>query len=499
MSSRRQFIKQSAIAAAGLTIIPSHVMGRMKYGTAHTAPSDKLNIAGVGIGGKGHANLGGMNTENIIGLCDVDWKYAEKAFNRFPEAKKYKDWRVMFDEIGKDIDAVMVATPDHTHAGVAATALTMEKHVYCQKPLTHSIYESRLLTRLAAKYHVATQMGNQGNSGDGVRQICEWIWNGEIGEVREVHAWTDRPLWPQGLRRPVERIKVPEYLDWDLFIGPAPERPYHKVYTPWNWRGWWDFGTGAFGDMACHVLDPIYQALKLGYPDQVQGNSPAINTESPPQTAQVAFRFPARDNMPKVTMPAVSVYWYDGGLLPNRPDNLPDGVGFMRDGLGGCLFVGSKDSLLCDCGGYKPRLLSGRTPNVPQTLRRIPGATGYHDGFHEQDWIRACKESPANRTETSGNFAYAGPFNEMVLLGVLAIRLQGLNKILKWDGSNMTFTNITSSDKFKIASGNNVKIIDGHPHPDPSVKFQTFDALETSQEYIKHTYRDGWSLPAMPK
>ena len=342
-------------------------------------------------------------------------------------------------------------------------------------------------------------MGNQGNSGDGVRQICEWIWNGEIGEVREVHAWTDRPLWPQGLRRPVERIKVPEYLDWDLFIGPAPERPYHKVYTPWNWRGWWDFGTGAFGDMACHVLDPIYQALKLGYPDQVQGNSPAINTESPPQTEKVEFRFPARDNMPKVTMPAVSVYWYDGGLLPNRPDNLPDGVGFMRDGLGGCLFVGSKDSLLCDCGGYKPRLLSGRTPNVPQTLRRIPGATGYHDGFHEQDWIRACKESPANRTETSGNFAYAGPFNEMVLLGVLAIRLQGLNKILKWDGSNMTFTNITSSDKFKIASGNNVKIIDGHPHPDPSVKFQTFDALETSQEYIKHTYRDGWSLPAMPK
>ena len=291
-------------------------------------------------------------------------------------------------------------------------------------------------------------------------------------------------------------MKVPKTLDWDLFIGPAATRPFHEVYTPWNWRGWWDFGTGAFGDMACHVMDPIYQSLKLGYPDKIQGSSSLFNTESPPQSEKVEFRFPARDNLPKVALPEVNVYWYDGGLFPNRPDLLPDGTDFMQDGLGGCLFVGSKDSLICDCGGFNSRLLSGRTPNVPQTLRRIPNATGYHDGYHEQDWIRACKESPANRMETTANFAYSGPFNEMVLLGVLAIRLQSLNKILNWDGKNMAFTNISKEEKLKIVTSNDFRVIDGHPHSE--VKHQTFNALETSEEYIKHTYREGWKLPDMP-
>ncbi|MDH6357892.1 Gfo/Idh/MocA family oxidoreductase [Parabacteroides sp. PF5-9] len=492
MNSRRDFIKKSALAVAGLSILPSHVVS----GLGHKTPSDKLNIVGIGIGGKGHPNLVGMNTENIIGLCDVDWKYADHCFKEFPNAKKYKDWRRMFDEMGKDIDGVMVATPDHTHAAIAATALTMDKHVYCQKPLTHSIYESRLLTRLAAKHKVATQMGHQGNSGDGVRQLCEWIWNGEIGEVREVHAWTDRPIWPQGLDRPTGKVKVPSTLDWDLFIGPANFRPYHPSYTPWNWRGFWDFGTGAFGDMGCHVLDPIYQALKLGYPDQIQGSSSMINVESPPQSEMVEFRFPQRDNLAKVAMPQVKVHWYDGGLFPNRPDLLPDGTDLMRDGLGGCLFVGSKDSILTECGGYNPRLLSGRVPNVPQTLRRVPGATGYHDGYHEQDWVRACKESPQSRIETTGNFAYAGPFNEMVLLGVLAIRLQSLRKILKWDGENMRFTNISPTDELRIISKNKFQVIDGHPYSD--IEYAKFNAQEAVAEYIKHNYREGWSLPAMP-
>lgn len=492
MTTRRNFIKKSAIAAAGLYVFPSKVISGLGY----KAPSDKLNIVGVGIGGKGHPNLVGMNTENIIGLADVDWKYAANCFNDFPKAKRYKDWRKMFDELGKDIDGVMISTPDHTHAIIAANAITMNKHVYCQKPLTHSVYESRLLTRLAEKYKVATQMGHQGNSGDGVRQVCEWIWNGEIGEVKEVHAWTNRPIWPQGLERPQNTVKVPSHLDWDLFIGPAPFRPYNPVYTPWNWRGWWDFGTGAFGDMACHVLDPVYQALKLGYPNKIQGSSSLINTESPPQSEKVKFDFPARPNLPKVALPEVSVHWYDGGLLPDRPDLLSDKIDLMRDGLGGCLFVGSKDTLLCDCGGFNPRLLSGREPNVPQTLRRIPGATGYFDGFHEQDWIRACKESPENRVETSGNFAYAGPFNEMVLLGVLAIRLQGLNRVLRWDGVNMKFTNISADEELKIVAKNDFKILDGHPHSE--VKHDTFNALQAANEYIKHTYREGWSLPAMP-
>ena len=492
METRRSFIKKSTTAMAAITVVPSLSVS----GLGHKAPSDKMNIVAVGIGGKGLANLGGMNTENIIGLCDLDWNYADNAFKAFPNAKRYKDWRVMFDELGNNIDGVLVATSDHTHAVIAATAITMGKHVYCQKPLTHSIYESRLLTRLAAKYNVATQMGNQANSGHGVRQVCEWIWNGEIGEIREVHAWTDRPLWPQGLQRPTEVMKIPKTLDWDLFIGPAPMRPYHEIYTPWNWRGWWDFGTGAFGDMACHVIDPIYQSLKLGYPDKIQGSSSLINTESPPQSEKVEFSFPARDNLPKVAMPPVKLYWYDGGLLPNRPDSLPEGLNLMSDGLGGNLFVGSKDMLYCECGGFKPRLLSGRIPKVPETLRRISGMTDYIDGPHEQDWIRACKESPANRVQPTSNFAYSGPFNELVLLGVLAIRLQGLNKVLNWDGENMKFTNISPSEELKIITHNHFKIVNGHPTSD--VKYETFNALTAAEEYIRHTYRDGWKLPEMP-
>lgn len=215
-----------------------------------------------------------------------------------------------------------------------------------------------------------------------------------------------------------------------------------------------------------------------------------------PQSETVKFVFPARDNLPKVALPEVSIYWYDGGLLPHRPDLLPDGTDLMRDGLGGCLFVGSKDTMLCDCGGYNPRLLSGRVPYVPQTLRRIPDATGFHDGFHEQDWIRSCKESPENRTLPFGDFAYAGPFNEMVLLGVLTIRLQALNKTLLWDGENMQFTNISPNEELAIVSKNDFNIIEGHPYMD--IKYDRFNALEATAEYIKHTYREGWGLPDMP-
>ncbi len=490
--SRRTFLKNAAVAAAGITIVPRHTVS----GLGNRAPSDKLNIVGVGIGGKGHPNLVGMNTENIIGLCDVDWKYAETCFREFPDAPRYYDWRRMFDELGKSMDAVMVATADHTHGIIAATALSMGKHVYCQKPLTHSVYESRLLTRLAAKHKVATQMGNQGNSGHGVRQLCEWIWNGEIGEVTEVHAWTDRPIWPQGLQRPAQKMTPPATLNWDLFIGPAPTRPYHEIYTPWNWRGWWDFGTGAFGDMACHVLDPVYQALKLGYPDKVHGSSTLMNTESAPQAETVQFAFPARASMPKVNMPAVKIHWYDGGILPNRPDLLPEGESLMADGLGGCIFVGSKDTIICGCGGFNARLLSGRVPQVTPYLRRIPGAIGYVDGPHEQDWIRACKESPEYRTEGTSHFGYSGPFNEMVLLGVLAVRLQSLNKTLAWDAGKMQFTNISQNEELRIVTSDEFRVIDGHPHF--NTQYAKYNSLETAGEYIRHTYREGWNLPAMP-
>jgi len=491
-SSRRKFVKQAAVAAAGFTIVPSFTVS----GLGHKAPSDKMNIVGIGIGGKGHPNLVAMNTENIIGLCDVDWKYAQRCFDEFPGAKKYYDWRKMFDELGDSMDGVMVATADHTHAIVASHAMAMGKHVYGQKPLTHSVYESRLLSKLAAKYKVATQMGNQGNSGDGVNQVCEWIWKGEIGEIREVHTWTNRPIWPQGLQRPAGQMNVPDTLNWDLFIGPAPKRPYHEIYTPWNWRGWWDFGTGAFGDMACHILDPVYRALELEFPDAISGSSTLLNTESAPQAEKVKFSFPARSRKGKVKMPAVDVYWYDGGLLPDRPESLKDGESLLSDSMGGCLFVGKKDTLLCDTGGFNPRLLSGRVPEVQPYLRRIPGAIGYVDGPHEQDWIRACKESPENRLEGKSNFAYSGPFNEMVLLGVLAIRLQGLNKTLKWDAEAMEFTNISANEVFKVVTTDEFKVIDGHPHF--NTEYTSLNALETAKEYIRHAYREGWTLPDMP-
>lgn len=494
MKTRRDFIKKTTTAATGITILPSSVISGLGY----KAPSDKLNIAGVGVGGKGFMNLKAMNTENIIGLCDVDWEYAKIAFDEFPEAKKFKDFRRMFDEIGKSIDAVMISTPDHTHAIVTATAIEMGKHVYCQKPLTHSVYESRLLTKLAEKFKVATQMGNQGNSSDDVRKVCEWIWNGEIGEVKEVHTWTNRPIWPQGLEVPEDSMKVPGFIDWDSFIGPAKMRPYHEVYHPWNWRGWWDFGTGAFGDMACHIVDPAYQALKLGFPDAVRGSSTKFNTQSAPQAETVEYSFPARDNLPKVAMPALKLYWYDGGLLPMRSDIIPEGENLMADGMGGCLFIGSKDSLLCNTGGLKPRLLSGRVPNVGPSLRRVPGfnKSVYIDGPHEQDWIRACKESPENRVEPSSNFSYAGPFNEMVLLGVLAVRLKSLNKELNWDAKNMKITNIENNEILKVLVSDDFMINDGHPHFDYA--YSENNALETANEYIKHSYRNGWSLPDMP-
>jgi hypothetical protein len=240
--------------------------------------------------------------------------------------------------------------------------------------------------------------------------------------------------------------------------------------------------------MACHVLDPVYRSLKLGHPDKVRGSSTSINTESAPHAETVEFSFPARDNMPKLALPAVKVHWYDGGLLPNLTDLLPEGENLMADGLGGCLFIGSKDTLMCGCGGYSPRLLSGRVPNVSPYLRRIPGGdVFYQDGPHEQDWIRACKESPENRTETSSNFAYAGPFNEMVSLGVLAVRLQGLNKALKWDGENMKFLNISENEELKIMVSDEFKVVDGHPTFNK--EYKTLNALESANYYIKHTYR----------
>ena len=385
--TRRRFLGTTGAVAAGLTILPSSAVS----GLGHKAPSDKLNIAVVGIGGMGNTNLMHVApTENIFALCDVDWGYAKRVFTANPNAKAYWDWRKMYDEIGKSIDAVIVATADHSHAGVAAHAITMGKHVYCQKPLTHSVYESRLLTKLAAKYKVATQMGNQGASDDGVSQTIEWINAGEIGEVRKVEAFTDRPIWPQGLNVPKGEW-VPDTLNWDLFIGPTTMRPYSSIYTPWNWRGWWDFGTGALGDMACHIMHPIFKGLRLGYPIKAQGSSTLLLTECAPNAQMVTLTFPERvaPKGSKIKYPEVVVTWFDGGLEPPKPAGWPAGKD-MNDSGGGVIFHGSKDTLICGCYGVRPWLLSGKKPVVPQTERRIANAM---NGGHEMDWVRACKES----------------------------------------------------------------------------------------------------------
>ncbi len=485
--SRRKFVGNTALAAAGLTILPSTVIS----GLGHKAPSDKLNIAGVGVGGKGLGLMREMETENIVALCDVDWRYAKNCFDYFPNAAKYWDWRRMYDEMIDDIDAVVVATSDHTHAAVAAHAMVMGKHVYVEKPLTHTVYESRLLTRLAEKHKLATQMGNQGASGDGVHTLCEWLWNDEIGEVKKVEAFTDRPIWPQGLARPAEVQAVPETLNWDLFLGPAPMRPYHEIYTPWNFRGWWDFGTGALGDMACHILHPVFKGLKLGYPVKAQGTSTLLLQDSAPQAQKVSIVFPERPMHPdsKMTFPEVEVVWYDGGLQPSKPEGWPAGKNMNQYG-GGVLFHGTKDTLVVGCYGRDPWLLSGRVPNVPKTLRRV-------ETTHELDWIRACKESPENRLETTSYFKEAGPFNEMVVMGVLAVRLQELHKTLEWDGENMQFTNIADDETIRIVIEDGFQITDGHPTFDKTMT-DPINAKAFAQELIKHTYRQGWDLPPMP-
>jgi predicted dehydrogenase len=495
---RRDFIKLGSLTASSLIIAPNAILGK-RYG--HTAPSDKLNIAAVGIGGKGHIDVNSVNTENIVALCDVDWKYAQRTFEKYPNAKKYWDYRKMYDEMGKSIDAVVVATADHTHAIITADAITLGKHVYTEKPLTHTVYEARLLTTLAERYKIASQMGNQGASCEGVNLICEWIWNGEIGEVKKVEAFTDRPIWPQGLMTPEEQQSAPDTLKWDLFLGPAQERAYHNIYHPWNWRGWWDFGTGALGDMACHILHPVFKALKLGYPIKADASSTLLLRDCAPQAQHVVLTFPARTPLPKVTFPEVAVHWYDGGLKPEKPEGLTPGENLNIKG-GAVIFHGTKDTLICGCYGLEPRLLSGRVPDAPKVCRRIspivkgnewPGDANLR---HEQDWVRACKESPENRVKSASDFSEAGPFTEMVVMGVPAVRLQALEKELLWDGQNMRFTNIGDDEKIRLLIRDGFTLNDGHPTFNKKMS-DPLNARAFAESMIKHNYRSGWKLPDM--
>ncbi|MDX2304394.1 MAG: Gfo/Idh/MocA family oxidoreductase [Microscillaceae bacterium] len=469
--SRRNFIKQGAALAGGLMIVPSHVIS----GLGHTPPSDMLNIAAVGVGGMGRSNLDKLKTQHIVALCDIDWAYAQQTFDLYPNAKRYKDYRRMLEEMDKDIDAVVVATPDHTHYVITADAMRAGKHVYVQKPLTHSVYESRMLTQLARETGVATQMGNQGNSGDGTKLICEMIWNGEIGEVREVHTWTNRPIWPQGIEKPTDTPPVPDTLDWDLFLGPAPWRDYNPAYTPWNWRAWWDFGTGALGDMGCHIIDSAFKALDLGYPSAFEASSSMFNIDCAPVAEKVTYYFPARPKKYKVNMPPVKMIWYDGGLMPERPEGLTDGK-MLGAGGGGTMFIGSKGIAVCNVYGNDPYIVSKeQNPVVPERLRKIEGGSN----GHEMDWVRACKENKESRVEASSHFGYSGPLNEVVVMGNLAVRLQQLNRKFDWDAANMQIANISDNEELtvRVKGRETVKV----------------NAKAAAQEYIKHNYREGWS------
>ncbi len=456
VSSRRTFLKRAAVATAAFQVVPGHVLGL----NGQTPPSRKLNIAGIGVGGMGGSNIKKCAEagENIVALCDIDPGYAAHTFKEHPGAKVYMDFREMLDK-QKDIDAIVIATPDHAHATIAMACMRAGKHVYVQKPMAYSVGEARAMTEAARQYKVITQMGNQGRSGDGVRMVCEWLWADAIGKVREVHAWTNRPVWPQGIEveRPTDTPPVPQGMDWDKWIGPAPFRPYHPAYHPGKWRAWCDFGTGSLGDLGCHILDCVYWGMKLKYPTSVEGNISTYwnalwkktepKNENFPRSSIVRYKFPARENLPPMTLT-----WWDGGLMPERPEELEEGRQ-MGDSDGGVLFIGDKGKLMCGCYGRSPRLIPEKSMQAfqrpPKTLERIPGG----ENGHEKNWLQAIKDGkPA-----ISNFDYAGPFAEMVLLGNLAVRFP--ERRLLWDGPGMKVTNDTDA-----------------------------------QAFVKRTYREGWTL-----
>jgi predicted dehydrogenase len=462
--TRRQFLGRSTLAGAAVLSGP-FVVSNLRAGTA---PGSKLNLAGIGIGGQGASDLANLESENIVALCDVDQSHAAHVFKKYPNAKRFTDYRKMLDEM-KEIEAVVIATPDHHHAFAATEALKRGKHVYCEKPLTHSVWEARKLAETARAAKVATQMGNQGQASPEVRRLCEIVWAGIIGPIREVHVWTDRPsrglfeeYWPQGIGRPSEKPPVPATLDWELWLGPAPSRPYHSVYLPFRWRGWWDFGTGALGDIGCHAMDPIFRALKLGAPLSVQAASTRVNAETYPLGSMVTYEFPARSAAPQANnvhvsslsgaaagggeMPACKLTWYDGGLRPPRPTGLPDG-----DTMGdnGRLFIGEKGFILGDT--VYPRTCAQAAKEV---ARRIPTSSG-----HYREWAEACKGGkPAG-----SNFDWAGPLTEAVLLGNVALRNQLREDLtrykLLWDAAAFKFTN-----------------------------------FDEANQYLRRVYREGWAL-----
>jgi predicted dehydrogenase len=429
--SRRQFMQASAAIAAPFMIVPRYVLG----GVGHTPPSEKLNIAAVGAGGQAAADLHELRSQNIVALCDVDDERAAESFERFSKASRYKDFRKMLEKEDKNIDAVLVATPDHCHAVASIAAIKMGKHVYCEKPLTRTVQEARAVAKAAREAGVATQMGNQGMAFEGNRLINEWIWDGAIGPIHEVHVWSDRPthggklFWAQGVERPTDTPPVPPTLDWELWLGPAPFREYNPAYAPFKWRGWWDFGSGGLGDMGIHNIAPVYSALKLTAPTAVDSSSTLVFKDSLPLASTVHYEFPERDGMPPVRL-----HWYDGGMLPARPEELEEGKELDRED--GIIFVGEKGKILVEgWGGNEPRLIpESKMKAYKQPEKSLPRSIGHH-----KEWIEACKGNGTTRS----NFDFAGPLTEALLLGTLSVRT---GKRLLWDAENMKVTNDSEAD-----------------------------------------------------
>jgi predicted dehydrogenase len=441
--SRRDFLGGTAALTA------FSVMPRYASAAQSASPRSKLNIAGIGVGGMGMVNLQNMEQENIIALCDVDDACAAKAFERYPNARRYKDYRVLLEK-EKDLDAVLIATPDHTHPVIAIAAMRAGKHVYCQKPLSNTLYEARQMAAVARETNVVTQMGNQGHSTDDMRRLCEWIWDGSIGPVREVHAWCSLSYYPWGHAywssthgvKPDETVDVPSTLDWDLWIGPAPMRSYHPCYHPAPWRAWWDFGCGMMGDRGVHTLDPVFWALKLGHPESVTATSSNLNDDTHPLASIVTYHFGQRGDLPPV-----KVIWFEG-TEPPRPDDLEERRNLPAEG--GVLFKGDRGTLMCGVYGNSPQLIPY---SLMKDYKQPQPSLARVEGTHEQNWIDAIKKGQ----KACSDFSYAGPLTEFALLGNIAKRTP--SKLLLWDGEAMKVKN-----------------------------------NEQANRYIQKQYRDGWAI-----
>lgn len=472
-NTRRAFVKTAATGAAGFMIVPRAVLG----GNGYTAPSDKLNLAAIGSGGKGWSdirNAFNKGKENVVALCDIDKSRAKNATQKWPKAKLYSDFREMLEK-SKDIDAVTISTPDHTHAVAAMAAMQLGKHVYVQKPLTHNIYEARMLTKTARAQKVVTQMGNQGASNPGQQQMITWMKAGKIGKVKEVYVWTNRPVWPQGKPAPNEFPDRPSHIskeEWELFIGPAEYKEYHPLFHPFKWRGWWNFGTGALGDMGCHIIDPAFRVLELGYPSEVECSVgqvfekdwvPEVNPGSCPPSSYVQLKFsdcPYSDGSIKMT-------WTDGGIRPPHPDLIPADEPLSPTGSdNGVIIMGENGIMTCGVYGAKPMIYmnDGEVIKMPEDYATDNPFEKLPEYGHQVSWTNAIKagfDSKEHKALTS-SFDYAGPLTETVLMGNLAIRsymlvtgknkrdrpqFEGRKKLL-WDGENMKITNFEQANQF---------------------------------------------------